>query len=378
MPPIARRNLFHDRIKLALALTGIVFSVVLVTLQLGLYIGAMHNSSGVVDNAGVDVWIMQPGTRNVDMCDSMDDRRYYQAITTPGVAWAEKLIVQFSLWKLPDGRQESVEVVGLQPNSRLNLPWGMAVGKRKHVFQVPGLIIDERERSRFGRNGHLLPVGERTEIYGHRAKVLGFCRGVGTFTTAPYVFTSFKNALDYSLMKQGQTKYVVLKAKPDVTPEELQQRLRARMSGVDIYTTKEFSTATRHYWLHGTGMGLGVIVATLLGLIVGVVIVGQTMYSATIERLQEYGTLKALGMGNLTLTGIIIRQALIAGLLGYAVGSCIAFAVGRKLPEFNVPVEVPIWLVGGMFFITVGICVIASVTSIIRVFRLEPAIVFRS
>jgi putative ABC transport system permease protein len=201
---------------------------------------------------------------------------------------------------------------------------------------------------------------------------------VGSFTTSPYVFTDYKRALDFCMMTQRQTKYVVLKASPGVSPEALRDRVRALVGEVDAYTAAEFSFKTRWFWMYGTGMGLGISFGALLGMLVGIVIVGQTMYSATIERLREYGTLKALGMSNAQVAGIIVRQALFAGMLGYVIASGLAFFLGRKLPSLNVPVEVPLALIGAMFFVTVLICISASVTSVLKVFRLEPAIVFRS
>jgi putative ABC transport system permease protein len=378
MPSIARRNLFQDKIKLGMALVGIVFSVGLITLQIGLLLGAMRNCSGLIDHAGADVWVMQKSTRNLDLCDVMQDRRFYQVIATPGVAWGERLIVQFTMWKLPDGRQENTTIVGLQPDSRLNLPWDMALGRRSDIWWMDGVIIDQRERRRFGHQGRPLAINDTTEIYGHRARVVGFCRGVGSFTTSPYVFTDYKRALDFCMMTQRQTKYVVLKASPGISPEELRDRVRALVGEVDAYTAAEFSFKTRWFWMYGTGMGLGISFGALLGMLVGIVIVGQTMYSATIERLREYGTLKALGMSNAQVAGIIVRQALFAGMLGYVIASGLAFFLGRKLPSLNVPVEVPLALIGAMFFVTVLICISASVTSVLKVFRLEPAIVFRS
>jgi putative ABC transport system permease protein len=143
-------------------------------------------------------------------------------------------------------------------------------------------------------------------------------------------------------------------------------------------TAAEFSSKTRWYWMADTGVGLGVILGTSLSLIVGTVIVGQTMYSAAIERMKEYGTLKALGMTNMELAGIIARQAIITGMVGYIIGSTVACTIGKQLPKFNVPVEVPFQVVIVMFFVTVAMCVVASISSIVRVFRLEPATVFRS
>lgn len=375
---IAMHNLIHDKHKLGLALVGIIFSVILITLELGLLLNALHNASGLVDNAGADVWIMQTGTRNVDQPEIMSERLYYQAIALKGVAWAERLIIQFCPWKLIGGQQSAVEVMGIEPQSRLNLPWGMAVGKREEILNADGIIIDERERKRFANHDTPLQINDHVEIAGRRARIAGFSQGVGTFTLAPYVFTSYKQAQDYAKMKEKETKYVVVKAIPGVSPIELRDRLRDRLNNVDIYTTEEFSAKTRFHWLINTGLGLGVIAAALVSCVVGIVIVGQTMYSATIERLHEYGTLKAIGMSNRSLAGIVICQAIMTGLLGYAAGGSVAYFVGNQLPSFNIPVEVPLSVLAWMFIVAIGMCVLASVTSIVRVFKLEPAIVFRT
>ncbi|HOW69296.1 MAG TPA: ABC transporter permease [Phycisphaerae bacterium] len=378
MPAIALHNLIHDKHKLVLALVGIMFSVVLITLQLGILTNATHNAGGLVNNAGADVWVMQCGTRNVDQCETLSERRYYQVITVPGVAWAERLVVQFSPWKLPNGQQSTVTLVGLEPDSRLNLPWGMAVGQRDDIFHQNGIIIDKRERSRYGSAERPLSVDDRLEIGGHRARVAGFSSGVGTFTFAPYVFTSYKRAQESGKLRPDSTKYVLVKALPGLSAEELRDRILQRVNEVDAFTTTEFAAKTSYYWLISTGMGLGVIAAATISLIVGTVIVGQTMYSATIERLHEYGTLKALGMSNIALAGVVVRQAIMTGLIGYAGGAAIAYSVGNRLSQYNVPVEVPLALLAVMLVVAVGMCVVASVSSVVRVFRLEPAIVFRN
>ena len=378
MPAIALHNLIHDKHKLLLALVGIMFSVVLVTLQVGILSNETHNAAGLIDHAGADVWVMQRGTRNVDQCEAISERRYYQVISIPGVAWAERLVVQFAPWKLPDGQQTSITLVGLEPNSRLDLPWGMAVGEREDVLHQNGIIIDERERRRFGSSEELLGVNDRMEIGGRRARVAGFCSGVGSFTFAPYVFTSYKRAKEAGGLRSDSTKYVVVKALPGLSAEELRDRILQRIGDVDAYTASEFATKTSYYWLISTGMGLGVVAAAIISLIVGTVIVGQTMYSATIERLHEYGTLKALGMSNLALGGIVVRQAIMTGMIGYLGGAVVAYLVGNNLTQYNVPVEVPLTLLLVMMAVAVGMCVVASISSVVRVFRLEPAIVFRS
>jgi len=378
MVPIARRNLFHDKVKLATALLGVVFSVVLVTCLGGLYVSSSRNATGVIDNAGADIWIAARGTRSVDMGEPISKRRLYQALATPGVLWAEPLLVQFSQWRLPDGRQEITQIVGVEPNTRLNLPWGMAAGRRDSIRFDDGVIIDERERGRFGGGGRWLEIGDRVEIFNSRARIAGFSQGVGTFTTIPYVFMTTRQALRCTLLDDEWTKFILVKAAPGVRPDELRQRLVSRLPDVDVLTTAEFSRLSRNYWLFGTGVGMGIIFAASLGLVVGSVIVSQTIYASTLDRMGEYGTLKALGMSNPRLGWIVLRQALLIGLMGYGIGAAVALGLSERMPQWRLPVEIPPWLYGGMLVVTMVTCAASSVTSVAKVFRLPPAAVFRS
>jgi putative ABC transport system permease protein len=378
MIPIARRNLFHDKVKLTTALIGVVFSVLLVTCLGGFYEGTARNASGITDHAGADLWVVAPGTRTIDLSQPINERRLYQALATPGVAWAERLLLQFTQWRMFDGRREVAQVVGLEPNSRLNLPWDMQSGKRDCIRHQGGVIVDEAIRDRFGTPDRQLEIGDRAEVFNNSVRISGFSKGVASFTTIPYVFTTHKLARLCSPIGEHETKFIAVKAKPEVSLRDLQKRLLARMPEVDVLTSQEFSRLSRNYWMFGTGLGLGIMFTALLGIVVGCVIVGQTMYASTLDRLGEYGTLKALGMSNRELAWIILRQAFLVGLIGYAIGAVAMFFIGRFLPQAGMSFAMPTWLYIGMFLVTMLTCAAASMTSVAKVFRLPPAIVFRA
>jgi putative ABC transport system permease protein len=376
--PIARRNLIHDKLKLVTAVVGVVFSVVLVTCLSGMYLASSRQATGVVKQAGADLWLVAPNTRAFDLGKSMSMRRKYQAMAAPGVTWAEPLLVNFSQWRLPDGRREIALIIGLAPHSRLNLPWEMAVGTPDAVRYPDGVIIDERDRERFGSDKRPLTIGDEAEILGHRAEIRGFSRNAGSFTTIPYVFTSQKQAERYTGDNENETTYIAVKCDPGVSIEAVQRRLETRVPNVDVLTTAEFVRMSRRYWLFGTGIGTAMVFAALLGLTVGCVMVSQTIYASTMSRLSEYATLKALGMGNLGLTKIVLAQALLLGLISYVIGMGLAVMVARQARAYNLAVDAPLWLLGAMLIVTFATCAAASVTSVTKVFHLPPATVFRS
>jgi putative ABC transport system permease protein len=374
MASLARRNLFHDKVRLAVTLTGIVFALVLITVQLGLFIGFATTTSGVIDNSGADLWIASKDVRNFDVGSDFSERKLYQVLSTPGVEQAEKYIVRFTRWKRPDGGEESVEVVGFDPDTGAGGPWNLIAGSVKDVKAADSVIIDESYKTKLGVS-HL---GEVVEINNHRARIVGFTRGIRSFTTSPHVFTSFKNALNYApRMNEDKTIYILVKSRGDVEIEELRRSLRERITDVDIYTTAEFSSKTRFYWMFTTGAGIAVLIAAIMGLVVGVVVVAQTIYATTVDHLREFGTLKAMGASNGYIYRVIIEQAVISAIIGYLLGITLSFGVVRMSKGSGAAIMLPWEMVIGMFGLTLLMCIGASIVSIKKVTQVDPAMVFK-
>src|SRR5215813_186367 len=129
MPPLARRNLFHDKVRLTVTVTGIVFAVVLIVVELGLFVGFTSTTSSLVDHSGADLWVTSKHVPYVELGVPFSERKLYQVRAVPGVENAQKLITRWSDWKRADGRQESVQVIGLNPDEDLARPWNLVEGK---------------------------------------------------------------------------------------------------------------------------------------------------------------------------------------------------------------------------------------------------------
>ncbi len=165
----------------------------------------------------------------------------------------------------------------------------------------------------------------------------------------------------------------VVKARmPRVNPTIL-----ARVKDVDVFTRAEFSEMTRFYWMFTTGAGVAVLLAAVLGLVVGFVVVAQTIYAITMDHLREFGTLKAIGASNRYVYRVILEQVSLSAVIGYALGMIVSLLVVRASQHGGAAILVP-WPMGiGMFFLTLLMCAGASVVSIRKVMRLDPAIVFK-
>lgn len=374
MPSLARRNLFHDRVRLTVTLTGIVFAVVLIVVELGLFVGFTVTTSGLIDNSRADLWVTSTGVPYIEMPVPFSERKLYQVKAVPGVESATKYLVQFSQWKRADGSEESVQVVGFDPNSTIGGPWNLVEGTVDSVRQPDGVIVDELYKSKLG----VTKVGEVFEINGHRARVVGFTRGIRSFTTSPYVFTTFKNAQNYAAIPESQTTYILVKAAPGVDLDTLRQRIAERVRDVDVVTNSEFSSRTRYYWMFTTGAGVAVLLAAILGLVVGIVVVAQTIYATTMDHLREFGTLKAMGAPNSYIYRVILKQAAISAVIGYVLGMSVSTFVIRGSQQGGAAIVVPWELTIGMFFLTLAMCAGAAFVSIHKVTRIDPAMVFKA
>jgi putative ABC transport system permease protein len=371
---IARRNLFHDRIRLAVTLTGIVFSVVLATIQLGLFLGFQRATSDVIDRSGADLWVVSRGATHLESSVAFTEQQFFRAKSVSGVDAVQKHIVQFGQWKRPDGAQESVMLIGFDTAGRMGRPWNVVAGRVADLELADTVTVDELYKDKLG----ITHLGQEVEIGGYRARVVAFTRGIRTFTTAPPVFTSFKNAQNYFGLRQDQTTYLLAALQPGADPASARQAIAARLGEVDVHTTEQWSRTQRNYWMFGTGAGITVLIAAALGLLVGVVVVAQTIYAATVDHIREFGTLKAMGATNGYIYGVILRQALTSGLLGYVVGIGIALAVSYGSLQGSPAILVPPALVAALFALTMTMCAAASMVSINKVTRLDPAMVFRA
>ena len=370
---IALRNLMHDKVRLVVTLTGVVFAVVLIAVQSGLFVGFTSATSAVIDNTDADIWVCARGMRNFDVTSPLPQKAYYQVLTTPGVAEARRLVVQFANWKKPDGGTESVEVVGYELPGGLGKPWNVVAGSVDSLNLTDTVVIDEVYKGKLGVQN----LGDRVEINGHRARVVAFTQGIRSFTTSPYIFCALPIAQTFNNLREGKFTYVLVKLSPGADVETVRRSLLQHVDGVDVYTRKEFSFKTQQYWMFTTGAGLALLIAAALGLVVGVVVVAQTLYATTVDHLAEFGTLRAMGAANWYIYRIIIIQALASAFAGYGLGISVSLVIVQFSEKGGASILLPLWLAVSLFVVTVFMCVGAALISINKVTKLDPVMVFK-
>jgi putative ABC transport system permease protein len=369
---LARRNLFHDRLRFIATLVGIVFSMVLVTVQMGLYLGFGHMVTTMIDHANADLWIMPVGTKCFEDPSVLDEQKRFRALSVNGVAEATPVVIGFAQWKMPLGGTTPVFIIGSLIRSGALLPWNLVEGS-VNSLEVPGAVaIDRSYFDRLGISG----FGASAEIRDQRVEVRALTRGIRSFTTTPYVFAPLDRARAYTGMSPNKTTYILVRVVPGADVETVRSRLKANISDVEVLTPAEFRDRSRSFWLFGTGAGAALFAGALLGVIVGTVIVAQTLYSSTKDHLNEFATLRAIGSSGRYIHKVIIWQALLSAVIGFCIAAGIGFFIVKRTAETALPIMMTPQLTLALFVLTVVMCVLSAVGAIAKVMRIDPAMVF--
>jgi putative ABC transport system permease protein len=375
MASLALKNLFHEKVRFAVTLTGIVFSVILTAVQLGIFQGFIAASTDIVGKSNADLWVVSKNVTHVEQGVAFSESKLYQVLEIEGVERAEKQIVTLGAQsKKPDGSDEGVTLVGFDLNGGMGGAWNIVEGDARDLEKPDAVLIDRLyAEDKLG----VTAIGQVIEINSRRARVVGFTKGIRIFTSQPAVFTSFKNAQNFLNLPEDQTLYLVIKAGENVDLTELKERTAAELTDVEVLTRDELVYRQGKYWVIGTGAGITVLVAAALAIIVGIVIVAQTIYSATVDHLKEYGTLKAMGATNFYLYRIIITQAVTSGLIAYVIGIVASIIISRISLEGTLAIIVNWQLVTALFVLTILMCCASSVVAIRKATSIDPAMVFK-
>jgi putative ABC transport system permease protein len=370
---LAFRNLFHDRIRLAVTLVGILFSIVLVAVQLGLYFGAKKMIIGMIENAKGELWVTSFGAKSFEEGGLLlTQRERHAALATPGVRAVVPLIVTFVEWRKPGGGSTTAVLVGGNPADGGLAPWNIVEGSAEALTTPDAIIVDKTYLPALG----IKSVGDTAQIETGRVRVAALTEGIRSFTMAPYVFTTLNRARSLIAAPADNSTFFLVQLEPGADILRVRQALGQRLTGTEVLTKEEFRDRSLDQWLFSTGAGVALIGGALLGLLVGTVIVAQTLYSSTKDHLNEFATLRALGSSSGYIVKVILVQAGLSGVVGYILGMIISLIVTAFSEQTALPIVMTPGLAAFLFAITLFMCAVSAISAIVKVTKIDPAMVF--
>ncbi len=377
---IALKMLTGDGAKYYALIFGIAFATLLMGQQVSIFISLMaRTASQVLDVREADIWVMDPRVNYVDEVEALPDEALGRVRSVSGVEWAVPLYKGLAILRTPDGLLNQISLVGVDDETLIGAPRTWYAGDVS-ALREPDAIVFDAQGAAFVWPGSeaVSNMGKEAEINDYRVIVRGVADASAPFITFPIAYMRYSLAARITPPTRNKMSFVLVRAEPGVDPKTLAREIEAA-TGLQSLTQIEFAWRSVRYYLTRTGIPVNFGITIALAVIVGVAITAQTFFLFVIENLKQFGALKAIGATNQQIAGMVLLQAAVVGAIGYGlgIGLCAAFFRLTKdvpaLEGFYLRTEV----LAGVGGVVAAIIIIASLGSLMKVFRVDPAIVFR-
>jgi putative ABC transport system permease protein len=375
---VALRMLLGDRAKYFGLIFGVSFATLLMTQQVSIFMGILERTaSQILDVRDAEIWVMDNQVRFIDEVPALPETDLYRVRGVPGVEWAVRMYKGQVRARLEDGNFRNVVLFGLDDTTLVGAPQEMIRGQLADLRRPDAVIIDKAGYE-YMWPGEEYKIGREFQLNDRRAVLVGVCKASAPFTTLPILYTRYSAAAGYVPRERNLMTFVLAHPAEGVSAEQVCQNIESQ-TGLMALTQDQFFWKTIHYFLGSTGIPVNFGITIALGFIVGAAITGQTFYLFTIENLKQFGALKAMGVSNLRIVGMILLQAVIVGLVGYGIGIGLTAAFFESTSGIThlAGLSMTPLAFGGVGIAVMLIIVLTALISVRKVLVLEPAVVFR-
>lgn len=375
---LAIRMLTGDRAKFFGLVFGVTFATFLMSQQVSVFVGIVARSaSQIVDVRDASIWVMDPRVRHFDEAPGLPAGDLQRVQGVDGVEWAVRFFKGQVLARIGNGLPRSVILEAVDDASLVGAPQSMIAGRLADLRQPYAVIVDKAGYE-YLWPGEPIRLWREFEMNDCRAVLVGVCKASPPFVTLPVMYTRYNEALHYVPAQRNLMNYILAEVAPGQDAAAVATRI-SRETNLLALTQRGFFWNTINYMLGSTGIPVNFGITIALGFIVGVAVAGQTFYLFTLENLKHFGSLKAMGVNNRRLIGMILLQALAVGGIGFGLGIGMTALFFQRTNQITHLAGLHMYwqavaAVGAAVLVIVSL---ASLLSLRRVLFLEPAVVFR-
>ncbi len=379
--PLSWLQLTRERTRLAVALAGIAFADILMFMQLGFRDALYYSNVRFHSSLQGDIVLINSQSSAVLAMRSFSQRRLYKALELPTVESVHPIYLDYTTWKNPvTGRPRSILIFGMNPETNLlNLP---GVQENLEKLKLPDVVLfDRSSRVEYGPIATDYDQGKTVtaEVRRRRTKVVGLFTLGASFGADGNLITSDVNFLRiFNTRQKGLIDIGLIKLKPGANVDAVTQDLKKYLPNeVNVLTKQEFIDFERNYWASSTAIGFIFTLGTIMGFIVGTVIVYQILYTEVSDHLAEYATLKAIGYTHNYLLKVILQEAFLLAVLGYLPGIIFAlFMYDSARTATLLPVFMSFDRATTVLILTIIMCFVSGAIAVRKLRSADPADIF--
>lgn len=366
--PLARRNLLYERGKLILSVLGIAASLTLMMLLFGFQNGLFAAASAYVESTGADLLVTQSGAQGVFAASTIPAAVHDTLASTSGAVDIEHALVNGIIFTRGNFRMP-VTLAGYDPKTGVGGPWKLGAGRGVQTDDEAVLDTWLAQRAGVGLN-------DSVNILGKRFQVVGLARETSSFIGA-YIFIS-RSAAEQAMQRPGSASFYMLRLPKGADVQTVAKAIETQVQGVETMTPAENVSL---YWkLLGSVLNAPINMMLLIGVFTGTAVMALTAYTAIVDRMREYGVMKAVGADRNWLRRQIISETLYRAVLGFVVGVGLAYAAAQLImalfPQFTIIIRPEVVALTGV--LTLAMTLSASLLPLRRIAALDPAMVFKA
>ena len=385
--PLAWLQLKHEKMRLWVAIAGISFAVILMFMQLGFQAALFDSSVQIQKSFKGDIFLLSPRSTALIAMKSFSERRLYQALNFSEVEYIAPIYLGFAQWKNPDKPTywRNIHIIGFDIRYPIFNLSNFEANYQK--LQQPDVVLfDSASRPEFGNivNDFKTQGSVKTEIDNlssgsRRTQVVGLFQLGTSFGIDGNLITSQLNFLRIFYQRQkGLIEVGLIKLKSGINPHQFKQKLQVDLpTDVTILTKQEWINFEKSYWMTSTAIGFIFTLGVGMGLIVGIVVVYQILYTDVTQHLREYATLKAIGYQHDYFLFLVFQEAIILAILGYIPGFLIASGLYHLAKQATLlPIMMTSERIYLVFSLTLFMCFLAGAIAINKLKDADPADIF--
>lgn len=376
---VAISMLVGDRTKYLALVFGFAFATLLMAQQSAFCIGLVSLAgNAVLDVPEADIWVMRKGTKTIESALPMPDSELQRVRGVSGVRRAVPMFRGAAAVRMPDGSSQAVAVVGVDDATLIGMPPSLLLGRLEDLRQPDAVFLNRQAYEKWFP-GRTMEIGIAFELNDRRAVVRGIVQTRPWFGNSNVLFTRYTTARSYVPSGRNALSFALVQLQAGASASTVVAAIVAATS-LKAVQGSAFAAENIQDVVDNSGIVLAFGVVVVLGALVGAVIVGLTLSLFIRDNLKALGALKAIGVGNAAIVRMVLTQAFLAGLIGYATGIGLTVgliqALAKNVGDFST-FFVPWQVLAGSAAAVVAMTALAALSSVRRVQKADPAEVLR-
>jgi putative ABC transport system permease protein len=368
MISIAREILLHDKVRFAITVASLGFAMVMIVYDMGMFFGVTGESVNLIDRAGADLWLLESGYDDLLSPSWLAETVLNRARETAGVEQACALSTLIGNLEIDE--THPVQIVGIDPTCPLILPWDVIEGQAAALQDPDTVIVDD-----LVLRGDMAQLGDVVELNDRELRLVAVTRHNKGFTT-PYAYVNLATSVALG-RPPDQYGFVALRLAPGAQTRAVARQLKAALPEAHVVETQPLRVASINALV---AQGVGMIFAIVfIGVLVGMLIITATIYTATVEQLHNFAILKALGATRWQIWRVVLEQAVTQTVVSFVLGLAASLALNYAIETMSgIRAIFPILALAVSLAVMVLLAVLGSLLSIRRALAVDPMLVFRA